>query len=65
MKPEDIEAMMRQAQKADPVVVRDFEAEYESTCPCGEVILPGDKAGYIDGDSVASCWDCVADAKHG
>jgi hypothetical protein len=60
--PEEIEAMMRKAQQATPVVIRSFTADYESTCSCGEVILPGDEAGYIDGDTVASCSDCCDDA---
>jgi len=63
MKPEEIEAMMRRAQHEEPTPVRTFEADYESECPCGEMILAGDKAGYIGGDSVASCWDCVTDVK--
>lgn len=63
MSPEEIEAMMRRAQAKEPVPVRTFEADYESECPCGEMILPGDKAGYIDGDNEASCWDCVTDAR--
>ncbi len=65
MTPEEIEALMRRAQKAEPVVIRDFEADYESECGCGEMILPGDRAGYIDGDDVASCWDCCGDARKG
>jgi hypothetical protein len=64
--PEEIEAMMRKAQAQDEVVIRDFEATYESTCTtCWEEIFPGDKAGYIDGDTEASCWDCCMKAKNG
>lgn len=54
--------MMRKAQQATPVVVRTFTADYESTCPCGAEISPGEEAGYIDGDTVASCSECCDDA---
>lgn len=54
--------MMRKSQVQEPVI-RTFTADYESTCPCGEMILPGDEAGYIDSDSVASCSDCCDDAR--
>lgn len=53
---------MRRAQREE-TPVRTFEADYESECPCGEMILPGDKAGYIGDDTQASCWDCVTDVK--
>ena len=61
MTPEEIEALMRK--ESEDVVVRYFEASYESECPCGEPIFPGDKAGYIGNDDQASCWDCVEDAR--
>lgn len=64
MTPEEIEALMRGAQPEEEVVVRDFIASYESTCAtCWEEILPGDKAGYIDGDTESSCWDCCEKSK--
>jgi hypothetical protein len=62
--PEEIEALMRAAHPQEEVVVRDFIATYESTChTCWEEIAPGDKAGYIDGDNEASCWECCKQAK--
>lgn len=37
-----------------------FIASYESVCPdCGGLIVPGEKAGYIDGSDEASCWRCL------
>lgn len=64
MSPEEIEALMRGAQSGDEVVVRDFEAEYESECEgCGETIWPGERAGYINDDIRASCWDCCERAQ--
>lgn len=63
MTPEQIEALMRAAQASKEMVVRDFIASYESTCDCGEGILPGDKAGYIEDDTEASCWDCCQRAR--
>lgn len=62
MTPDEIEALLREAQKKSPVVIRTFTAEYESECDCGEMILPGNEAGYIDGDTRASCSDCCDDA---
>lgn len=54
--------MMREAQRKRTVVIRTFTADYESECGCGEMIMPGDEAGYIDGDTRASCSDCCDDA---
>lgn len=64
MTPEEIEALLRGVQEPEEgVVVRDFIASYESVCTtCLADILPGDKAGYIDGDTEASCWDCCEQA---
>ena len=51
--------MLRKGQAEEKVVVRDFTASYDSECStCWGEILTGDKAGYIDGDTQASCWDC-------
>lgn len=37
-----------------------FIASYESTCPdCGDTIVPGEQAGYIEGSDEASCWRCL------
>lgn len=48
----------------DETVIRDFCASYDSTCfTCGGEIETGDKAGYIDDDHTASCWDCCEQAK--
>lgn len=38
--------------------VAHFIAQYSSECPCGEPIDPGDQAGYIGADTVASCAEC-------
>lgn len=45
--------------EGDSVVVRTFTASYESTCPCGALIVEGDEAGYIGDDDEASCVDCI------
>ena len=64
MSPEEIEAMMRRAQAADEVVVRDFIAAYDSPCvTCLGDVLEGERAGYIGDDTQASCWDCCQKAK--
>ncbi len=47
----------------EETIVRWFTAGYESECPeCWGTILPGDRAGYIDGDDQASCKDCCDQA---
>jgi hypothetical protein len=61
--PEEIEALMRKAQPEEKVVIRDFVASYQSTCDCGAEIIEGDKAGYIEDDTEASCWDCCEQAQ--
>lgn len=38
--------------------VAHFVAQYESECPCGTTIEPGDQAGYIGSDDTASCAEC-------
>lgn len=44
-------------------IVRWFRASYESECAtCWEIILPDDRAGYIDGDDQASCQGCCEQA---
>jgi hypothetical protein len=42
--------------------VRWFVATYTSHCECGEIICPGDRAGYIDEDTEASCAECCQHA---
>jgi hypothetical protein len=46
----------------DDVPIRTFTASYESTCPCGALILEGDSAGYIGDDDEASCGPCILSA---
>lgn len=48
--------------EGDAVVVRTFMASYESTCPCGALIVEGDSAGYIGDDDEASCSACILSA---
>jgi hypothetical protein len=48
--------------EGDAPVVRDFTAAYESTCPCGALIMEGDSAGYIGDDDEASCAACCLSA---
>lgn len=64
MTPEEIEALMRKAHPQEEVVVRDFIAAYDSLCAtCPDQIWEGDKAGYIEDDTEASCWECCEQAK--
>lgn len=60
---EEIAALLRR--EGEPgVVIKDFCAQYESGCSgCGATIYPGDRAGYVDGDDQASCWDCCSEAR--
>lgn len=51
----DYDRMFSEAE--DPGVAH-FTASYDSTCPCGDEILAGDKAGYLPGEDVASCASC-------
>lgn len=49
--------------EGDASVVRTFIAAYESRCPCGTLIMEGDRAGYIEDDDEASCQDCCGMAQ--
>ncbi|MFE0101197.1 hypothetical protein [Streptomyces sp. NPDC059009] len=47
-----------------PGGVRFFYAEDQMECTCcGSDIFPGEAAGYIDGDTDASCAGCCDDAE--
>lgn len=63
---EELEALFT-SESEDPedaeTIVRWFTAGYRSECAvCFDVILPDDRAGYIDGDEEASCQDCCNQA---
>ncbi|WP_030777262.1 hypothetical protein [Streptomyces sp. NRRL S-920] len=46
-----------------PGGARRFTAELATRCACGNHIEPGDKAGLIDDEPVASCGDCCDEAE--
>lgn len=49
-----------------PGPVREFVAAFDSDChTCTNTIYEGDEAGYLPGDTYASCGECVQDFKEG
>jgi hypothetical protein len=54
-----MEALLRVGKDEDGGAAT-FTAAFESDCvDCGDLIVPGEQAGYIGGATEASCWRCL------